>query len=84
MKNPLDNFKNMNVPIEFNNPFLKEKINSIKIEIRPKGLFFQKEYTMEAVVYMQNGNTSADQKFKSNDLQDLLNQVTAFFQEFLD
>lgn len=67
----------IHLPTDFKNPFLKDKVDRIIIEIHKQDKFFHK-HPVSAKVWFENGNTTGLQNIDGNDLRTVVNQIETF------
>ena len=65
---------------QIKDPFDKENIRLVEIKIKPADCFDKEKaaedgFLYKATVWFKNGNTSANQDFYGNGLEDLLRQI---------
>ena len=60
---------------EFNNPFLKEKVYRIDIEIQRPSCIHK---AVESTVWMRSNDTSGNQKFAGDSLNEVISKVQSF------
>lgn len=68
-----------NLPNTFKSPFLKDRVDSVTIEIRSKTTIFDKQL-VSARVYLKNGQTRGTQDFTGDDLVSVVRDVETFIQ----
>ena len=68
--------KIIHLPTDFTNPFLKDKVDRITIEIRHISVFHPQ--SVSANIWFVNGNTDGIQKITGDDLSSVVNQIESF------
>ena len=65
--------------VEFNNPFNKDSISSIYIQIMPGlKIYGDYQYCMKAFINFKKGNTTGSQEIYSNDFVELVLRTQNF------
>ena len=67
----------VHLPTDFKNPFLKNKVDRIIIEIHKQDGYFHKQ-PVSAKVWFENGNTTGLQTIEGQDLVSVVGKIETF------